>query len=75
MIARLALAEAGIDYSRCILDIHSRSRQFEPEYVRLNPNMSVPTLIGSGLVFKDSRDIVLFAFGFDLISVDEQTRF
>jgi glutathione S-transferase len=37
--------------------------------------MTVPTLIGPGLVLKDSRDIVLFAFGFDDLSVDEQTRY
>ena len=37
--------------------------QFDPANVRLNPNMTVPTLTDGGRVLADSRDILLFAFG------------
>ena len=45
MIARLALAEGGIAYERVFVDIHFRLGQQQPDYVRLNPGMTVPTLV------------------------------
>jgi glutathione S-transferase len=61
-IARLALVEAGIAFTSVPVDIHRRRAQFEPEYARLNPNMTVPTLALEGRTLDQSRDIVLFAF-------------
>jgi Glutathione S-transferase, N-terminal domain len=45
MIARLALAEGGIAYEPVFVEIHFRMAQQQPDYVRLNPNMTVPTLV------------------------------
>src|SRR5262245_46513724 len=45
MIARLALAEGGIAYEPVFVEIHVRMTQQQPDYVRLNPNMTVPTLV------------------------------
>lgn len=74
MIARLALAEAGLDYEGIILDIHYRMSQQQPEYVRINANMTVPTLAAPGLVLNQSRDIAEYAFGLRDAQVDAQTR-
>ena len=63
MIARLALAEAGIAARPVTLDIHRRMEQLEPAYVALNPGMTVPTLVLPDRVLADSRDIVARAFG------------
>ena len=57
MIARLALAEAGIDHEQVFVDIHFRSGQQLPAYARLNPNMTVPTLVLPGRVLDASRDM------------------
>ncbi|MGJ3264649.1 MAG: glutathione S-transferase family protein [Salinarimonas sp.] len=63
MIARLALVEAGIDFAPRTVDIHRRMAQFEPGYVRVNPQMTVPALTTSERVITDSRDILAVAFG------------
>lgn len=63
MIARLALAEAGIAAQPVRLDIHRRMEQLEPAYVALNPSMTVPTLVLPDQVLADSRDIVAWSFG------------
>ncbi len=63
MIARLALAERGIAYERVFVDIHFRLGQQQPDYVRLNPNMTVPTLVLPDRVLDESRDIAEYAFG------------
>ncbi len=69
MIARLALEEAGIDYEPVFADIHVRSGQQSRAYARLNPNMTVPTLVLPGRVFDQSRDILSFALARDGKSV------
>lgn len=61
MIARLALVEAGIAYASHPVDIHRRAQQHEPDYVRLNPHMTVPTLALPDRALTESRDIVEFA--------------
>ncbi len=61
MIARLALAEAGIDHKRVYVDILFRGSQQSPWYARLNPNLAVPTLALSGRILDQSRDILNFA--------------
>ena len=50
MIARLVLAEKGVAYDLHNIDIHINMEQFSPEYVKIQPNMTVP----------DSHKILLF---------------
>lgn len=70
-IARLALVEAHIPFTPVALDIHRRMSQFDPSYVRINPNMTVPALELADRTLTDSRDIVLHALrGRD----DDETR-
>lgn len=63
MIARLALAEGGITYERIFVDIHFRLSQQQPDYVRLNPGMTVPTLVLADRTLVQSRDIAEYALG------------
>ena len=50
-MARLALVEKGLDFTRRTIDIMETSEQFEPWYVALNPRAVVPTLrIGEEIV-------------------------
>ncbi|MFO0651216.1 MAG: glutathione S-transferase family protein [Polyangiales bacterium] len=62
-IARLALVEAGIAFESHPIDIHRRRQNIEPDYVRMNPNMTVPTLVVGEKTLIESRDIVEFALG------------
>ena len=71
MIARLALAEGGIAYERVFVDIHFRLGQQQPDYVRLNPGMTVPTLVLADRVLTESRDIAEYALG---AATDPETR-
>ena len=61
MIARLALAEAGVDHEQVFVDILFRGSQQSPWYARLNPNLAVPTLVLPGRILDQSRDILNFA--------------
>ena len=63
MIARLALAEGGIAYERVFVDIHYRLSQQQPDYVRINPGMTVPTLVLADRILDQSRDIAEYALG------------
>jgi tetrachloro-p-hydroquinone reductive dehalogenase len=63
MIARLALAEGGIAHESVLVDIHARMSQQKPDYVRLNPNMTVPALVLADRVLDQSRDIAEYALG------------
>jgi ganglioside-induced differentiation-associated protein 1 len=74
MIARLALAEGGIAYEPVFVDIHYRMSQQRPDYVRLNPNMTVPTLVLENRVLDQSRDIAEYALGIADVAVDPETR-
>jgi glutathione S-transferase len=62
-IARLALVEAGIEFESVVIDIHRRRQNVEPDYVRLNPNMTIPTLVLPDKTLTESRDILDFALG------------
>lgn len=62
-IARLGLVEAGIDFDSRVIDIHRRRQNLEPDYVRLNPNMTVPTLVLPDRTLVESRDILEYALG------------
>jgi glutathione S-transferase len=61
MIARLALAEGGVAHERVFVDIHFRLSQQQPDYVRINPGMTVPTLVLADRILDQSRDIAEFA--------------
>ena len=74
MIARLALAEGGMAYEPVFLDIHVRKSQQQPDYVRLNPNMTVPTLVMGDRILDQSRDIAAQALGTSEAALDQETR-
>ncbi len=74
MIARLALVERGVPFTSVPVDIHRRTQQLAPDYARLNPNLTVPTLTIDGRVLSQSRDILLFAFGTTEAALDDATR-
>jgi tetrachloro-p-hydroquinone reductive dehalogenase len=71
MIARLAFVERELTFEGMIVDIHRRRAHFEPSYVRLNPNMTVPTFVDGERVLSDSRDILLFAFDKTMETLDD----
>ncbi|WP_437712335.1 glutathione S-transferase [Sorangium sp. So ce448] len=74
MVARLALVERGVPFESVSVDIHRRAQQLTPDYARLNPNLTVPTLQVDGRVLSQSRDILLFAFGTTEAALDDATR-
>jgi glutathione S-transferase len=74
MIARLALAEGGIAYEPVFVDIHLRMSQQQPDYARLNPNMTVPTLVLPGRILDQSRDIAEYALGVTDSGADAETK-
>lgn len=60
MIARLALAEKAVAYELHHIDIHIKMEQFAPEFVSIQPNMTVPVLVCDGVNIADSHQILLF---------------
>jgi glutathione S-transferase len=74
MIARLALAEGGIAYEPVFVDIHFRMSQQQPDYVRLNPGMTVPTLVLADRILDQSRDIAEYALGVSEATLDDETK-
>ena len=50
---RVVLAEIGLEYESELLDLQ-KGEQFTPEYMRLNPEAVVPTLIDKNLVLVES---------------------
>src|SRR5215831_8527833 len=74
MIARLALIEGGIAYESSVIDIHLKMVQQQPDYVRLNPNMTVPTLVLPGRNLDQSRDIAVHALGVSEATLDGDTK-
>jgi glutathione S-transferase len=74
MIARLALAEGGVAYEPVFMDIHARMSQLRPDYVRLNPGLSVPTLVLPDRSLSQSRDIAEYALGVTEPALDAETR-
>jgi glutathione S-transferase len=74
MIARLALIEGGIAFEPVVVDIHLRMVQQRPEYVRLNPNMTVPTLVLPDRVLDQSRDIAEYALDVSEATLDSETK-
>ncbi len=74
MIARLALAEGGIAHEQVFVDIHFRMSQQQPAYVRLNPNMTVPTLVLADRILDQSREIAEYALGTSEAALDGETK-
>ncbi|MBT5536631.1 hypothetical protein HOK31_26445, partial [Candidatus Poribacteria bacterium] len=54
---RFCLAEKGLEWKDTILDSR-KSEQLQPEYLKLNPNGLVPTLVHDGNVIIDSSVIL-----------------
>lgn len=55
---RLVLVELGLTWRDQLLDL-AKGEQFSEEYLALNPNCVVPTLIDGGQVVVESNDIML----------------
>lgn len=54
---RIALAEKGLEFESCLVDLANKAH-LEPEYLKLNPNGVVPTLVHDGQAITDSSVIV-----------------
>lgn len=54
---RLAFAEKGVSYSRVSMDLRAGD-QFKPEYMKLNSNGVVPTIVHDGNVVIESTVII-----------------
>lgn len=74
MIARVALAEGGIAHESVFVDIHFKKSQQQPDYARLNPGMTVPTLVLADRVLDESRDIAEYALGVSDVTLDGETK-
>ena len=57
--ARLALAEKGVDFTARVLD-RDAGDLLTPEYLKLNPNAVVPTLVHDGAVIIESSIIITY---------------
>lgn len=53
---RVVLAEKGLDYESRLINLH-KGEQFDPDYLKLNPNAVVPTLLHDGGIFIESTVI------------------
>jgi glutathione S-transferase len=61
MIARYALLEAAIPYENRRMDIHLAKEQLAPWYIKINPKMTVPSLVDGSCILTDSQDILNYA--------------
>jgi glutathione S-transferase len=64
MLARYALNLAEVDYQSHLVDIHFAKDHLSKEYISMNPNMTVPTLLVNEGVLIDSREILDYAVRF-----------
>jgi glutathione S-transferase len=55
---RVALAEKGLEYKSRLMTL--RGDQFDPAYMRLNPNGVVPTLVHDGRAVIESSVILYY---------------
>jgi glutathione S-transferase len=55
---RVALAEKGLEYEEHLIDL--RGGQFDPAYMKLNPNAVVPTLVHDGKPVIESSVILYY---------------
>ncbi len=56
---RLCLAELGVDYDFVVVDL-AAGGQRAPDYLRINPNGVVPTLVDGALTLWESSAILLY---------------
>lgn len=61
MIARFALIEADIPFVSKRMDIHIAKEQLSSWYMKINPHMTVPSLVDGELILIDSSDILRLA--------------
>lgn len=54
---RIALAEKGLEFESCLVDLANKGH-LDPEYLKLNPNGVVPTLVHDDQPITDSSVIV-----------------
>ncbi|WP_028865904.1 glutathione S-transferase family protein [Psychromonas aquimarina] len=57
MRVRIALEEKGLEWQSHLVDI-MKGEQLTKEYIGINPNAVVPTLVDNGVVIIDSADII-----------------
>ena len=61
MIARLALLSAKVPFTSRRMDIHLAKEQLSDWYLKINPHMTVPSLVDDTQTLTDSRDILKYA--------------
>lgn len=61
MISRYALLEAGLHFESRRMDIHLAKEQLSSWYMKMNPAMTVPTLVDNEQIWTDSQDILKYA--------------
>lgn len=61
MIARLALHSAKVSFTSRRMDIHLAKEQLSDWYLKINPHMTVPSLVDDAQTLTDSRDILKYA--------------
>jgi glutathione S-transferase len=61
MIARLALLSANIPFTGRRMDIHLAKEQLSDWYLKINPHMTVPSLVDDQQTLTDSHDILNYA--------------
>ncbi len=54
---RICLAEKGVDFENVLLDLGKGKDHLKPEYMEINPNGVVPTLVDDGEIIIDSSVI------------------
>ncbi len=54
---RICLAEKGVDFENVLLDLGKGKDHLKPEYLEINPNGVVPTLVDDGEIIIDSSVI------------------
>lgn len=64
---RVGLAEKGLDWTGTILDLRAGD-QFDPAYLKLNPNGVVPTLVDGDLVVLESSLILEYIDGLSALN-------
>ena len=57
MVARLTLTEMGLDYKAHHVELYD-GENITPWFARINPLMTVPSMIYNGKILNDSRKIV-----------------